>query len=126
MNNILSRWEDCQKVADDTADECSFCHVGFQTGDVSLLFGEVSVAPAVRFYCCPTCYARKAESEPLIPSATMVYVENQHRRLDFEQLPPTVQDHFAEALEIVDRIHQGVEEWVRKNQLVIPPEGAVS
>lgn len=120
MKNILSQWEQCRKVADPAADECTLCRQPFATGDVSLLFGDLEApAPVRRLYCCATCSQGGLE-KGMIPSATMVYVQNEHRGKDFEQLEPAVQDRFAEALSIVDRIHRGVEEWIKRNQKILP------
>lgn len=120
MNDVLSQWEQCSKIADPTADECTLCHQRFVTGDVSLLFGDLDApTPVRRLYCCATCSQGGLE-KGMIPTATMVYVQNEHRGKDFDQLESKVQDRFAEALSIVERIHRGVEEWIKQNRKILP------
>lgn len=115
--DLLIRWEAAKKINDETADACSTCQTKFVTGDVSLLYGDLDNLAAARLYICPPCYHYRPEFQDKAPSATMVYVQNEHRLKQFDELPTAVRDHLVEAFKIVDTIHKGVADWIEKNTI---------
>lgn len=119
-NDILQRWESAVRhYWDETSGECSECLAPFRTGDVNHFFGDFDNAAEKRFYLCTPC-GYKAILSGNYPTATMIFIETEHRGLRLDVLPKPVLERLDEAFQIVDRIHAGVGAVVdRANQAAL-------
>lgn len=107
-DDILRRWESaCEFSWDCASDKCGECLHPSESGDVILAFGDLDNAATRKFYLCASC-GYQAMLSAHFPSATLIFVANEHRGVRLSLLPDGVRDRTIEAFEIVDRIHAHV------------------
>jgi len=113
-DDILRKFEIAAKhYWDETSKECCVCQCQFRTGDVCLVYGDFD-NPIERqfFYCVPDGYKRILAGQ--FPSASSLFVSDEHRFSRMKDLPEELQQYVIEGFECIEKLHLGMEEFIKK------------
>ena len=109
--NIRNYWAEC-------VDACTSCGDKFTSGSVVSIFGDLDNAAARKLQLCEQCSYEKIAGKAarslhaLIPSATIVFIEEQHKVRVFFALPAEVRARILEGERIVASVTRGLMDLV--------------
>jgi hypothetical protein len=109
--DIRARWAGAIGYRwDDAVHQCRGCAYSFETGDVFFQFGDPEAAIALAEYRCALCMMQSlAAGEPAgRPTGVGVFVQEPHRVLKFDEMPPDLQVKIVEGFDKVDRLVDGL------------------
>lgn len=83
---------------DDGAHKCGECGIRFAVGDLTIIHGDLTVAPANRETRCVDCGYRKITTSGVAPSGMSVFIEQRYKGKLLSELPQGVADRIRGAI----------------------------
>lgn len=109
-DDVLRKWHNASKFFwDETSKECGTCRIEFRTGDVCIVFGDMGVAISHKRFRCPSCGVEDI-TKGARPSASALFVENDHRNKNLTDLDPYIRDRVLQAFTMLDILHDNMQE----------------
>lgn len=109
MSRVLQQWQQANQLSwEERSSHCAVSGAAFMTGDVTLIFGGDG-HPVHGDYMLPQHAIAHMEETGEKPKGAGLFIQKEHRNVDFADLEDVVQERVAEGMALLDMLFSNVE-----------------